>query len=56
MAEVHCVDNCTTHAVELDDTEKLSIAEMFSGIDITHIIATYDETTEEVVLRLKEAR
>ena len=56
MAEVRCVDNCTTHEVELDDTEKLTIAEMFGGIDITHITATYEEPTKEVVLRLKEAR
>ena len=56
MAEVYCGDKCTTHKVELSDTEKLTIAEMFGGIDITHVTAIYEEPTKEVVLRLKEAR
>ena len=54
MAEIYCMGDCTSHDVELEDTDKITLAEMFGGIDISHITSTYNESTKAVVITLKE--
>lgn len=52
MAELLCEEDCTKHEVQLDEDDRKMLSNLV--VDYTLVSATYEETTKEVVLRLKE--
>tara|TARA_B100000287_G_scaffold185864_2_gene175724 strand:- start:527 stop:697 length:171 start_codon:yes stop_codon:yes gene_type:complete len=51
MAELLCEENCTKHYVQLDTDDRKMLSNFV--VDYTLASAFYDETTKDIVIRLK---
>jgi len=54
MAELTCENDCTKHeVVQIEDKDKDMLADFIGGVDYEFSSANYDETTKDIVIRLK---
>jgi len=55
MAELLCEEECTKHeVVQIEEKDKEMLADFIGGVDYEFSSATYDETTKDIVIRLKD--
>ena len=54
MPNLYCENDCTKHKVELIDNEQEKLQAIFDDIDYQFKSIEYDESTNDIVIRLKE--
>lgn len=54
MPNLYCENDCTKHKVELIDNEQEKLQAIFDDIDYKFKSIEYDESTNDIVIRLKD--
>lgn len=54
MPNLYCENDCTKHKVELIDNEQEKLQAIFDDIDYQFKSIEYDESTNDIVIRLKD--